>query len=99
MFSGARDSEATDLSSNGNCIIGGSNVSNSSRPSVKGLLPTIRNDITYESDAIRDADFANHIIFRETVSADQNAAALVRFLGIDNEKALEIALTHHLFFD
>jgi len=63
------------------------------------LLPTIRNDMVFESDRIRDADFEHYQRMRESASTDDNAAALSAFLQIPREKAHEIADTHYLFSD
>ncbi len=63
------------------------------------LLPTIRGDMTHESDRIRDAKFENHMILRESDSRDQRARLIQRFLDISPEMAQEIADTHHLFAD
>ena len=63
------------------------------------LLPTIRGDMTYESDSIRDAGFENHLILRQSDERDQHADLLVRFLDISREKAHEITRQDHLFAD
>ncbi|MGJ8546273.1 MAG: DUF5928 domain-containing protein [Sulfitobacter sp.] len=63
------------------------------------LLPTIRNDMIFESDAIRDAHFENYNRMRESAESQDNAEALARFLTIGPEKALEIAQTDYLFAD
>ena len=66
---------------------------------INNLLPTIRYDVVFESDRIRDADFENHYRMREVKSVEENAIALAAFLDISNEKAREIAATEHLFTD
>ncbi|MFD1340989.1 DUF5928 domain-containing protein [Litorisediminicola beolgyonensis] len=63
------------------------------------LLPTIRGDMTHESDRIRDADFDNYLRIREVNTPDENAVAVERFLGLQREQALDIARTHYLFAD
>lgn len=63
------------------------------------LLPTIRNDIMYESDRIRDADFAHYRRIRETATAEENAKQLSDFLTLPHREALEIATDDHLFAD
>jgi hypothetical protein len=63
------------------------------------LLPTVRSDFYFESDRIRDADFPNATLMRETASPEENARALAKFLTIPEERALEIARTDHLFSD
>ena len=63
------------------------------------LLPTIRGDITHESDRIRDAEFENHLILRESDGPDRYPDLLSRFLDIPPEKAQDIAALDHLFAD
>ncbi|MBA83604.1 DUF5928 domain-containing protein [Thalassobius sp. S69A] len=63
------------------------------------LLPTIRQDIVYESDAIRDAEFEHHTRLRETASLAENAAALAQFLSFPEEQATEILNVDYLFSD
>ncbi len=63
------------------------------------LLPTIRGDIRFESDRIRDAEFENHLVMRQSSEREQNADLLSRFLDIGREKAQEIVAVDHLFAD
>jgi hypothetical protein len=63
------------------------------------LLPTIRGDITHESDRIRDAEFENHLILRESDGPEGYPDLLARFLDIPPEKAQDIARLDHLFAD
>jgi hypothetical protein len=63
------------------------------------LLPTIHNDMIFEREAIRDAEFTDATRMRENASVDENAAALVKFLGISPEVAQTLAQTPHLFVD
>ena len=63
------------------------------------LLPTIRYDVTFESDRIRDAGFENHYRMKQTASVEENTGPLAEFLGIGTEQAREIAATHYLFVD
>ena len=70
-----------------------------SQETLDRLLPTIRNDMVFESDRIRDAQFENHDRMRETASLEENAVALGRFLNVPHDKAIEIAENDHLFAD
>ena len=70
-----------------------------SQETLDRLLPTIRNDMVFESDRIRDAQFENHERMREAASADDNAEALSAFLTISKDKAHQIASTDYLFSD
>jgi len=63
------------------------------------LLPTIRYDLCFESDRIRDAGFEGFHCIREAASIDENTVPLAAFLGIPVERAREIAATEHLFTD
>jgi len=63
------------------------------------LLPTIRGDITFESDRLRDAEFENHLVMKQSNGPDENAGPIARFLDIAHDKALEIARTDHLYAD
>ncbi len=63
------------------------------------LLPTIRYDVIFESDRIRDSKFPNHLRLRESVSPHENAPTLREFLSVPPEVALGIAETPHLFTD
>jgi len=63
------------------------------------LLPTIRNDMTFESDRIRDADFEHLGRLQESTDLDENARALAQFLSVPEEKAREIAEIDSLFAD
>ena len=63
------------------------------------LLPTIRNDIIFESDRIRDANFENHIRMREQAADHENAHALAKFLSVTPATAWDIATSDNLFSD
>ena len=63
------------------------------------LLPTIRSDVHFEADRIRDANFPNFHRIRERAEPKLNAAPLAQFLDITPDKAQEIAATEHLFAD
>mgnify|MGYP001292002737 CR=1 FL=1 len=62
-------------------------------------MPTIRYDVKFESDRIRDIGFANTYRIRQSASVDENTVPLAEFLDIPVEKAREIAGTHYLFVD
>ena len=63
------------------------------------LLPTIRFDITFESERLRDMGFANFYRISEAAPVDENALRLAEFLDIPVEMAREIAATHYLYSD
>jgi uncharacterized protein DUF5928/core-2/I-Branching enzyme len=70
-----------------------------SRGTMDRLLPTIRNDMVFESDQIRDAGFGEYYRIDETSLPSENAEKLAGFLTVNHDKALEIAQTEHLFND
>ena len=70
-----------------------------SADTLERLLPTIRNDMVFESDRIRDAQFEHLSRMREGADIEENAAALTQFLSIPREKAMQIAATDYLFAD
>ena len=63
------------------------------------LLPTIRNDMTFESDRIGDADFEHLSRIKETANLQDNARALAEFLSVPEDKAQEIVDVDYLFAD
>ena len=69
------------------------------RDTLERLLPTIRHDITHESDRIRDSDFEYLTRIRESRTPEQNAPALAEFLSVSEEVAQDIASLPHLFTD
>lgn len=63
------------------------------------LLPTIRYDVTFESDRIRDSDFPNFVRLREEADREDNAEALSKFLTIPRDTARDILSMDYLFVD
>lgn len=63
------------------------------------LLPTIRYDVRFESDRIRDAGFPGFYQIKQSDTVDENTVPLAEFLDIPAPKAREIAGTHYLFVD
>ncbi len=70
-----------------------------SQETLERLLPTIRNDMVFESDRIRDAQFENYDRMRESASETENARALSSFLSITQDKAHDIAKSAYLYSD
>ncbi|MGI1662414.1 DUF5928 domain-containing protein [Palleronia sp. KMU-117] len=66
---------------------------------VRQLLPTLRNTVHAEVDAIRDCGLAGVFRIRERASPEENARAIEGFLGIPAESALRIASHPTLFAD
>jgi hypothetical protein len=63
------------------------------------LLPTIRNDVFRESEMIRDQNFPEFYRIREKADPRENAVPLSKFLGIERDKAHDVAATEYLFVD
>ena len=63
------------------------------------LLPTIRYDVKFESDRIRDMNLPGYSRIRQGASVDENTLPLAEFLDIPVETAREIAATEYLFVD
>jgi len=72
---------------------------NTSSETLARLLPTIRHDFIHERDAIRDAQFTNASLIKESASDDQNAVALSQFLSVSPQVAQSLAETPYLFAD
>ena len=62
-------------------------------------MPTIRYDVKFESDRLRDSDFENFHRIRQSGTVDENAGALAAFFGIARSEAKRIAETDYLFVD
>ncbi len=70
-----------------------------SQTTLDRLLPTIRNDMVYEADRIRDTGFDHLYQVKETATAEENAIALADFLSIPYDQALNLAQVKTLFAD
>ena len=66
---------------------------------VERLLPTIRNDIAYESEQIRGSGFDGYLRLRQSAPNSENEHALAQFLGIAENKAQAIMRLDYLFCD
>jgi hypothetical protein len=62
-------------------------------------LPTIRYDVKFESDRLRDLDLAGHFRMRQAARVEENTQVLADFLDIPTATAREIAATDYLFVD
>ena len=69
------------------------------RETLDRLLPTIRYDVKFESDRIRENDFPDFFRIRQRAPMRENALALSGFFGIPLSEAEEIASTSYLFVD
>jgi hypothetical protein len=66
---------------------------------VARLLPTLRNTVLAEAEALRDARFPSYFRLREGGGPDESAAAIAGFLKITDEAALRLATEPTLFAD
>jgi len=71
----------------------------SSERALAQLLPTIRYDVKFDSERLRDLNLVGHAVLRQAASPDENSLPLAEFLDIPVEKAREIAATDYLFVD
>lgn len=63
------------------------------------LWPTIRNDINFESDALRDAEFEYLYRMHESATVEETAKELAKFLTVSHEKGGVITEVDYLFKD
>ena len=63
------------------------------------LLPTIRNDIVFESDRIRDSGFEHLSRISQSADVQANAQALSQFLSVPPATAWDIANNDAIFAD
>lgn len=66
---------------------------------VERLLPTVRRDLEYEADRLRDMEFPQFYAINPIRTIEDNAAVLAKFLDIRDEVAHDLAATEHLFSD
>jgi hypothetical protein len=66
---------------------------------ISRLMPTIRSDLAFETDRIRDANFPHLYRISQTASVEENTPPLAQFLSLPEEKARALAATEHLFAD
>ncbi len=69
----------------------------SAAPTVEQVLRTLRSDLSFESDRLRDADFPEFHRIREVARPEENALPLAAFLGWPAEQALALAASPGLF--
>jgi hypothetical protein len=61
------------------------------------LIPTLRNDISSETDRLRNMVFAHHGRLRERGHPTDNARALADFLSLPAEQLHEVVADRSLF--
>ncbi len=70
-----------------------------STETMERLLPTIRFDMRFESDQIRDANFPNFSKIREAASQEENTGPLAAFLDVPYETARDLLNINYLYVD
>lgn len=63
------------------------------------LLPTVRHDLNYEADRLRDLGFSGLFTLSPLASDQDNTRALAKFLDISEPLAHDLLETEHLFSD
>ncbi len=66
---------------------------------IERLLPTIRHDMKFESDRLRDLGLSGYRRIRQAASLDENTVPLAEFLDISLDQARDILSAEHLFAD
>ncbi len=72
---------------------------NSPNEAVAHLLPTIRNDLAYESELIRGAGLDGYLRLREKAERTEKEAVIAEFLCVEADKAHSIMQLDYLFSD
>lgn len=93
------DSEFTDEYLLGHAMRVGLAGERTTETAIARLLPTIRSDVLFENDRVKDANFERYHHFREIGGSSENARVMADFLSISLEQATEIAETNGLFAD
>ncbi|MFT5637969.1 MAG: hypothetical protein ACI861_000787, partial [Paracoccaceae bacterium] len=70
---------------------------NTSHDTLMRLVPTVRQEFSFETDAIKDAEYPHFYQINERSSDSENTPPISDFLGISRKQAGEIARTDHLF--
>jgi Family of unknown function (DUF5928)/Core-2/I-Branching enzyme len=72
---------------------------NSAGQTIDRLLPTIRHDMKFESDRLRDLGLSGYRRIRQAATLDENTVPLAEFLDISPDQARDILSADHLFAD
>jgi hypothetical protein len=71
----------------------------SSEETIRRIVPTIRMDFAYESNAVRDRNYPNFYSISDRNDPEDNTMQISSFLDITEERARAIAHTPFLFAD
>ncbi len=83
----------------GHAIRSGIANENSSEDALARLVPTVRQDLAFESDRIRDRNFPHLYSISDKNKPEENMMQISAFLDVGEEKARQIAETPYLFSD
>ena len=83
----------------GHAIRSGIANENSSDDALARLVPTVRQDLAYESDRLRDRNFPHLYTISDKHSPEDNMMQISAFLDVSEDKARQIAETPYLFAD
>lgn len=83
----------------GHAIRSGIATENSSSEAIAQLLPTIRQDLAFESDRLRDRNYPYLYSISDNNTPEENMMQIASFLDIGEDNARQIAQTPYLFAD
>lgn len=83
----------------GHAIRSGIASSGSSDDALSRLVPTVRQDLAFESDQIRDRNFPHLYTISDRNGSEDNMMQISAFLDVSEDKARMIAETPYLFAD
>ncbi len=83
----------------GHAIRSGIANENSTDDALARLVPTVRQDLAFESDQIRDRNFPHLYSISDKHSPEDNMMQISAFLDVGEDKARQIAETPYLFSD
>ncbi len=83
----------------GHAVRSGIASENSLDEALARLVPTVRQDLAYESDRIRDRNFPHLYFISDKHSPEDNMKQISAFLDVSEDKARQIAETPHLYAD
>jgi len=83
----------------GHAIRAGIASESSSEDALARLVPTVRQDLAFESDRIRDRNFPHLYSISDKNNPEDNTMQISAFLDVGEDKARQIAETPYLFSD
>ncbi|MEO0487696.1 MAG: DUF5928 domain-containing protein [Pseudomonadota bacterium] len=93
------DCEFTDDYLVGHAVRVGLARENTPKETIEKVLPTIRGDVIFEHERLRDADLSFYRRIHQSAGPEDNAVPIGEFLSVNGELAQKIAETEYLFVD